>query len=71
MTAPQRNGKCPAHSKRIYETRRDAKAATREIAGDLHLGVYRCDVAEGWHIGHLQRDVRRGLTDRASMGGTA
>ncbi|MGE3449000.1 MAG: hypothetical protein AB7H92_15635 [Microbacteriaceae bacterium] len=73
MTAPVDKGfvSCPDCGKRLYVTRREARAAVRRTR--LHIRYakrtvmreYRCPVRDGWHIGHLPKPVRDGATTSA------
>lgn len=57
-------GVCDAHGKRLYATRRDAKATARQV--DRSMGVYPCDEVIGcWHMGHLAPAVKAGHATRA------
>ena len=57
---------CRTCGKRTFRNRRDARAMAKQIPG-AHMTAYRCPVdAGGWHLGHLPRDVVRGVGDRRS-----
>jgi hypothetical protein len=51
---------CPAHRKRAYANRADARRAAR-ISGGAGAREFRCNAIDGaWHWGHLPAAVRRG-----------
>jgi hypothetical protein len=56
---------CPT-GKRAYVNRRAAKqaASRNRRMGNDRLSVYKCKQCFGWHLGHLPREVKRGIMDR-------
>jgi hypothetical protein len=60
-------GTCATCGKRCYPSKARAKKVARSLRGDRsgqHLSVYRCGDSAYWHLGHLPRDVVRGVMGR-------
>lgn len=56
---------CFTCKKRTYARRRDAQAAAKVIPG-AHMTAYRCPATgNGWHLGHMPRDVVHGHKPKA------
>ena len=49
--------------KRSYHDKGDAKTVRRTM-GDKGIGVYRCPISGGWHLGHKPRLLIRGRISR-------
>lgn len=54
---------CDVCGKRTYYCKGDAKTV-RRMMGDGGLGVYHCEHANGWHLGHKPRLLVRGRISR-------
>lgn len=54
-------GYCEHHKKVLYVSRKQAR---RHRWHGCDLNAYRCDVLEGWHLGHLPPFVKDGTTRR-------
>lgn len=66
-------GTCQAHGKRLYKTKKRAKAVIRRMPKASPMREYRCQEHPGWwHIGHLPQATVAGLkTVREVYGGEA
>jgi hypothetical protein len=64
---------CPDCGKRCYASRKQARAAERDLRGRGHyldrLSPYRC--GDWWHLGHLPRSVRDGIRSRDDLRGAS
>lgn len=50
-----------------WTSRAAAKKALKRMAKGHGMGAYRCDQdpnCELWHVGHLAREIRRGVSER-------
>jgi len=59
---------CHTHGKRLYPSRKEARRCEDRI-GHAGARAYRCDVLDGWHVGHLPSAVREGVEDAAGFYG--
>jgi hypothetical protein len=63
-------GTCDVHHKKLFKTRKDARAAARAVHPGANLSAYKCDVpahAGCWHYGHLPKQtVSRGVESSMS-----
>lgn len=60
-------GRCEEHQKRLWRSRKDARAVAREHHGD-RKSVYRCDIHQGcFHVGSLWDEVKHGDLSRDDM----
>lgn len=53
-------GTCSSTGKFIYPTRKLARQGRAQLVNGNTLNVYRCEVCQGYHIGHMPKQVRRG-----------
>lgn len=58
-------GYCEEHGKKLFTPRSSAKKAIRVLGGGMR--EYRCDVRDGWHIGHLPQAVVAGVKTVAEV----
>ena len=56
-------GLCPACGKRRYASKSDARNAAKDLGETM--SAYQCGTY--WHMGHLPRTVKAGLTDRRDL----
>jgi hypothetical protein len=71
-------GRCYACGKFVYRSRKDARAAAKNIHGSGNgLNAYECHLAleDGitglWHFGHLLPQIVKGESSRAIYGGVS
>lgn len=62
-------GECPDHGKKLWPSRKAAKAGIRRFRDPAGMSVYRCDVRNGWHIGHMPQRVKTGAITRREIYG--
>jgi hypothetical protein len=60
-------GDCTPCGKRTYKDRKRARNAAKTRHPGEHLGAYACPEGDGWHLGHLPKDVVKGRITRGEI----
>ena len=57
---------CQPTAKRIYRTRKNARAGRRQFGNGSELSIYRCPHGDHYHVGHQPDAVRSGEVDKGT-----